>query len=143
MDPGDGREQMKRGAYSVFRVFHDNCPSNSKTAPSLVYKKHEEEKKRCYNARILNVEKATFTPLVFSTHGGMGEEAVAFCKRIATLLSTKRGNLYSIVMSFVRRRLRFCILRSCLAAVRGYRGKPCRVDTEMDINLIPKEKGYF
>ena len=107
------------------------------------YKKHEGEKKRGYNARVLNVEKATFTPLVFSTHGGMGKEAEAFHKRLASLIATKRGQLYSDVMSFVRRRLRFCILRSCLAAIRGYRGKPCFVDSSADINLIPEERGYF
>ncbi len=109
----------------------------------IKHKKHEGEKKRGYNARVLNVEKATFTPLVFSTHGGMGQEAESFHKRLATLIATKRGQLYNDVMSFVRRRLRFCILRACLAAIRGYRGKPCYVDTFADINLIPEERGYF
>ena len=84
------------------------------------------------------------TPLVFSMHGGMGEEAEAYHKRLASLIATKRGQLYSDhVMSFVRRRLRFSILRSCLAAIRGYRGKPCFVDYNVDINLIPEERGYF
>ena len=125
------------------RVFHHECPSNNKLEIGSAYKKHEGEKKRGYNARVLNVEKATFTPLVFSTHGGMGKEAEAFHKRLASLIATKRGQLYSDVMSFVRRRLRFCILRSCLAAIRGYRGKPCFVDSSADINLIPEERGYF
>ena len=80
---------------------------------------------------------------IYSTHGGMGKEAEAFHKRLASLIATKRGQLYSDVMSFVRRRLRFCILRSCLAAIRGYRGKPCFVDSSADINLIPEERGYF
>ena len=106
------------------RIFHHSCPSNSNQEITSCYKKHEGEKKRSYNACILNVEKATFTPLVFSTHGGMGKEAKAFHKRLASLISTKRDILYSDVMSYVRRRLRFCILRSCLAAIRGYRGKP-------------------
>ena len=125
------------------RVFHHDCPSNNKEEAAKVYKKQEQEKKRSYNARILEVEKATFTPLVISTHGGMGEEAESFYKRLATLIANKRGHLYSEVMSFVRRRLRFCILRSCLAAIRGYRGKPCLVDHEMDLNLIPEGKAYF
>ena len=129
--------------YFDVRVFHHECPSNNKLAIASAYKKHESEKKRCYNARVLNVEKATFTPLVFSTHGGMGEEAEAYHKRLASLIATKRGQLYSDVMSFVRRRLRFSILRSCLAAIRGYRGKPCFVDYNVDINLIPEERGYF
>ena len=79
----------------------------------------------------------------FSTHEGMGEEATAYHKRLASLISIKRGHLYSDVMYFVRRRLRFCILRSCLAAIGGYRGKPCYVDLGADLNLIPEEQGYF
>lgn len=125
------------------RIFHHGCPSNSNQVTSAVYRKHEQEKKRGYNARIMEVEKATFTPLVFSTHGGLGEEAKFFYKRMATLIAQKRGNLYSEVMAFMRRRLRFCILRSCLAAIRGHRGKPCLVDPDVEINLIPEGKSYF
>ena len=91
----------------------------------------------------MNVEKATFTPLVFSTHGGMGQEAEAYHKKLASLIATKRGVLYSEAMVFVRRQLRFCILRSCLAAIRGYRGRRCFVDDQADLNLIPTERAYF
>jgi len=101
----------------------------------LFLPQHEGEKKRCYNARVLNVEKATFTHSQHLPIAISGEEAEAYHKRLATLIATKRGQLYSDVMSFLRRRLRFCILRSCLAAIRGYRGRPCYVDTEADINL--------
>ena len=41
------------------------------------------KKKRKYDARVINIEKAIFTPLVFSTSGGMGPEAMVFYKRIA------------------------------------------------------------
>ena len=125
------------------RIFHSQCPSNMNLELKALYNKHEKEKKRCYNARVINIEKSTFTPLVFSTAGGMGGESEAFHKRLATLLSQKRGNSYSETMSFVRRRLRFSILRSCLAAVRGYRGKSCRVEQDIDINLVPKEASYY
>ena len=33
------------------------------------FTKHEREKKRQYNNRIVNVEHGTFTPLVFSVNG--------------------------------------------------------------------------
>ena len=52
------------------RVFHPGADSNTGKL-SKVYKKHEAEKKRVYNERVIQVEKATFTPLVFSTTGGM------------------------------------------------------------------------
>ena len=54
------------------------------------YKKHEDEKKRTYGQRILEIEHGVFTPLVLSTSGGMGREAQTFYKRLADLLSLKR-----------------------------------------------------
>ena len=36
-----------------------------------IYRQHATEKKRQYANRILEVEQATFTPLVFSTIGGI------------------------------------------------------------------------
>ena len=47
-----------------------------------MYRSHEMEKKNKYVDRVMNVEKGTFTPLVFSTTGGMGSEAVCFYKHL-------------------------------------------------------------
>ena len=122
------------------RVFHPGSTSNSTMTPPQMYRKHEEEKKRTYNKRIIDVEKSTFTPLVFSTTGGMGKEAESFHKRLATLISNKRNILYSEAMSYIRRRLRFCLLKATLMALRGFR-KPSHstvgISPNTDINLIP------
>ena len=89
-----------------------------------MYKHHEHLKKRAYNARVLEVEKGTFTPLVFSTTGGMGTEAEHFVKQLAMKMTMKdQSSDYSNNMSFVRRRLRFDLLRTTLIAIRGFRGK--------------------
>ena len=37
-----------------------------------VLSKHEKEKKRHYNNRIMNIEQGTFTPLIYTIHGCMG-----------------------------------------------------------------------
>ena len=67
----------------------------------------------------------------------MGREAGKFHKRLASLLATKRGNSYSTI-AYIRRKLRFSVLRTTLMAVRGYRGTPIRKDDEnSDINIIP------
>ena len=47
-----------------------------------------------YNDRIIQVEKSSFTPLVFSTSGGMGKEAETLHKRLVKLISEKRGTSY-------------------------------------------------
>ena len=119
------------------RVFHPGAESNKTTTIEAAFEKHEQEKKRTYNRRILEIEKATFTPLVFSTTGGMGKEAEKFHKRLASLLSEKRMTPYSDCMSYLRRKLSFCLLRTVLAALRGYRGQPAKTDDcNMDINLL-------
>ena len=112
-----------------------------------IYRQHENEKKNLYNERILNVEKSTFTPLVFTTTGGMGPECQKLNKRIAELISNKRNETYSKVMQHVRTRLRFALLKSTLVGLRGYRGKRKNGRDEEEIgdiayNLIPQGLCY-
>ena len=127
---------MDRVFFDV-RVFHHGAASNQCGTIENTFKKHEDEKKRTYNQRVIQIEKATFTPLVFSTSGAMGDEANKFHKRIAMLMSYKRGNLYSDCISYIRKKLSFTILRTILMAIRGYRGQPLQKEqTNSDINLI-------
>ena len=105
-----------------------------------MYHSHEQQKKREYNLRVINVEKGTFTPLVFSTTGGMGQEASSFIKRLSEKTARKTNQRYSEVMSFMRRRLRFAVLKTCLIALRGHRGKISSNGTpvnELDMGLMP------
>ena len=128
-------------AFTDIRVLHPQAASNSKKSLPQMYRTHENEKKYLYNDRVLNVEKGTFTPLVFSTTGGMGLEATIFYKHLAEKLSNKTGQLYSDTIAFIRRRLRFDLLKTCLISLRGFRGKvskkPASVDT-LDLNLSPQ-----
>ena len=122
------------------RIFHPNAPSYvNKDVPKL-YVTHEKEKKRAYNERIINVEKGSFTPIVMTATGGMGNEAKLFHKRMALLISQKRNEEYSHVLNYIRTRLRFALLKSTLTALRGVRGKRTREDTapmsSISYNLI-------
>ena len=126
------------------RVLHHGAKSNDHGSLVKVYEKHEIEKKDTYNSRILQVEKSSFTPLVFLTSGGMGKEADKFHKRLASLLAKKRGNSYSDTIAYIRRKLRFSILRTTLMAVRGYRGRSVRkYDDNSNINIIPYSIQYY
>ena len=127
-------------AFLDIRVLHPQAQTNSvKTIPAM-YAAHEQEKKRKYNSRVINVEKATFTPVVFSTSGGMGPEASKLFKRIAQKMSNKSQQRYSEIISFIRKRLRFELLRTCLIALRGYRGRKVENKNtsiaELDLNLV-------
>ena len=105
------------------RVMHPNSSSYLDDSIEQVYVKHEKEKKRFYGERVLQIEKGSFTPIVFSTFGGSGKEADRHHKRIATLIAQKKNQNYADVLDYIRTRLRFSLLKSVLTAVRGVRGK--------------------
>ena len=127
------------------RVMHVNSPSYMDKTPQQIYLQHEREKKYTYNHRILEIEKGTFTPLVFSTTGGMGPECTKYHKRIAELVSVKRDEAYADVMNYIRTRIRFALLKSTLIAVRGVRGRSRRGNTSLEdtsLNLVPARETY-
>ena len=108
-------------AFIDVRVFNPQAKANWVKSIPQMYKSHEEEKKQGYLPRVLQVEKGTFTPAVFSTSGGMGKEADRLLRRMAERMSIKRGENYSSVVSFLRRRFRFDLLKTCVIAMRGYK----------------------
>ena len=103
------------------RVFNPHAPTNRNTTISNCYRKHEAEKKRAYEQRILEVEHSTFTPLVFSATGGMAKQCSTFYKRLASRLAEKWEQPYSSTLSWVRCRLSFSLLRSAIQCIRGAR----------------------
>ena len=82
---------------------------------------HENEKKRKYNSRVTEIEQGTFTPLVFTTTGGMADECLRYHSRLAELLSAKKQESYATTISWVRAKVSFAILRSALLCLRGSR----------------------
>ena len=83
--------------------------------------RHEREKKRHYNHRIMNIEHGTFTPLVFSVTGVMGKECSMFHKHMAEKISKKTEEKYSDIINVLKCKLSFLILRASLLCIRGSR----------------------
>ena len=48
-----------------------------------------------YNSRVTEIEQGTFTPLVFTTTGGMADECLRYHSRLAELLSAKKQESYA------------------------------------------------
>ena len=71
----------------------------------------------------LEVEQGTFTPLVFTSTGGMADECKRFHSRLAELLALKKGDDYAITICWIRAKVSFAILRSALLCLRGTRRK--------------------
>ena len=73
---GDRHDQ----AFFDVRVFNPLAPSNCRSSLTATYRHHENIKKRSYEQRIREVEHGSFTPIVFSAHGGMAPAAMITSK---------------------------------------------------------------
>ena len=141
-----------RGLWSTFertfydvRVLHPNAPFYQSTPLATLYKRHEDEKMKKYNSRIITVEKGTFTPLVYTNFGGCGPQAKRYHKRLAELISRKRNEEYHHVINHIRMKIRFSLLRSVLIALRGERGRrPATVQplSSVCFNMVPETMHY-
>ena len=103
------------------RVTHVNSRSNHGKYTKTMFKEQENEKRRKYNQRVMDVEMGTFKPLVFGTNGGMGLDCQDFLRTLANKLSTKNDEPYASVISWLRIQLSFAILRTVHRCVRGSR----------------------
>jgi hypothetical protein len=130
-------------AYFDIRITHVNAMSQKDSSTDSIFKQHENEKKREYNQRILEVEHGTFTPLVIGTNGGMGMECQMFMKNLADRLSKKQVlEKYSSVMTWIRTKLSFeVLLRSTVLCIRGSRTPwQGKMNTD-DFGLLAHEAG--
>ena len=119
-------------AFFDVRVTHVNSTTNINHDTKTIFQLHEAANKREYLQRVLEVEHASFTPLVLGTNGGMGEECIRFVKTLSEKIANKQNERYSTVISWLRTKLSFCVLRSVLLSVRGSR-TPWRVKNDFEI----------
>ena len=110
-------------AYFDVRVMNPLAATHMKVPLHKVYDKHEKEKKRAYNHRIISIEHGTFTPLVFSILGTAGPECQMFLKRLFNKLASKQLEDYNTVTKWIRTKLSFMCIRACLTCLRGTRAK--------------------
>ena len=94
---------------------------------------------------MIQMAKGIFTPMVMSTSGGVGNEAdIRHQKRIASLIAKRRRESYADVLIYSRTRLRFCLLKSVLIAIRGFRVMRFKENTtpisSLSFNLIEFDK---
>ena len=113
--------EQQRSAFFDVRVCHPIAESYKDLKPQQIYRRHENEKKRLYSRRVLYIKHGTFTPLVFTTTGGMGNECLRYHSRLAELIAIKKGEQYAKTMSWIRSRSLFALLTSALACLRGSR----------------------
>ena len=133
--------ERQRSAFFDVRICHPNADSYRDMDLNQIYRQHETEKKRQYASRVLEVEQATFTPLVFSTTGGMAAECKRYHSRLAELIATKKEESYATTISWIRARVSFALLRSALLCLRGSRAKR-RIHLELTDIDFDIERGH-
>ena len=130
--------------YFDIRVSHPHAASNVTLTLEELYQKNEKEKRDFYEERVIESEKGSFAPMVFLTTGGAGPACSEVLKRLAEKIAAKRNEQYSHVISYIRTKLRFSLLRSVLISIRGVRGSVYKEQTlgHVSLNLIRNERNY-
>ena len=138
---------MKRSLYAygtTIRVwyrktYHTRMVCFSVTSISTCFRSHDREKRRAYEQRVREVERGSFTPLIFSALGGISRATEITYKRLASLLATKKDEHYNAVISLIRCRLNFSLLRSAIMCIRGSRSAAGHPRRDFDFALAISE----
>ena len=131
--------ERQRSAFFDVRVCHPNADPYRDLTPKQIYKKYENEKKRQDAERVMEIEQGMFTPLVFTTTGGMVDECVKYHSRLAEPNENKKGESYSSAISRIRAQVSFTIVRSAILCLRGSRSRRRQldfVDSDLQIENI-------
>ena len=125
-------------AFLDIRVYNPLARSYKSQSLEAAYRRNENEKKRKYNQRIIEVEHGSFTPLVFSAFGGMGHECDRFYKELATKMSEKQDLPLSVVTNYIRTVINFSLIKSTVLCLRGSRKlqRQDRQGTEMPVDIV-------
>ena len=137
--------ERQGSAFFYVRVCYLNAESYGGLTTKQIYRQHESEKKRMYASRVLEVEQGSFTPLVFTTTGGMADECKRYHSRPAELLSTNKREDYSTAMSWIRAKVSSALLRSALLCLRGSRctrRAPLNITDVATLKLIRNKRDF-
>ena len=102
-----------RGQKSFFDLcaFNPLAPCYSRLSLDESHATNERDKIRKYSERIINVEQGIFTPLVFTSEGGMARQSQIFYERMTELIAEKTGEKKGFFMAWVRCRLSFPLVK--------------------------------
>ena len=126
-------------AFFDVRVFNPYASTHRNQTLTSSFNNNEKEKKRHYNERVIRVEQGSFTPVVFSAFGGCGRETQHFMTTLADKIATKRHLRLSVVMSWLRKRLSFALIRAQVLCIRGCRSWRYPVATTLVTDIVLSE----
>jgi len=101
----NGFWQRYQRAFFDVKVCNLFAPSYQSKSLANTMSTMERVKKRKYNTRIQQIERGTFTPLVFGATGGVAREASIFISRLADKLAEKRNESKADTITAIRRKI--------------------------------------
>ena len=110
--------QKGRKAFFDVRVFNPFAKSHLNQKLDTAFKSNENEKKRMYNQRVIEIEHSSFSRLVFSPYGGTGREAERFMIKVAQKLAERKNMTYTTIIHWLRSKLSFSLLKSAVMCLR-------------------------
>ena len=108
------------GVFDI-KVVSPYAKSNFNLSPAQLFRRSEKEKIREYAERIREVERADFSPLVFTTTGTMAPRCHKIFKMVSEKIAAIKDLPYSVVSGWLRCRFSFALLRTTLICLRGTR----------------------
>ena len=123
-----------QNAFFDVRIFEPTAQCYNKMTLKAIYAKNERDKIREYGERIVQVEQGAFTPLIFSTAGGMSANTQVVYNKIAEVMADKKGEPRGYFTAWLRVRLSFALLRSSLLCLRGTRYSRKKIVNVADTN---------
>ena len=121
-------------AFFDVRVFNPFAKTHLNRKLDSVFITNETMKKRSYNQRVIQVEHASFTPLVLSAFGGFSRETNHFFSILADKLARKRNIQTGLVARYIRTKISFDLVRGQVMCIRG-----CRSIKRTEINVAEIE----
>ena len=126
--------EKEQQAFFDLRVFDVNACHYCNKSLRQCHIMNEQEKKRAYNKKFLQIDHGTLTPLVFSINGSMRKECEKFYSCLAQIISEKRDFPQLISSNWIQTKVCFALLKSSLLCLRGSR-TVCRKTAEFEIDV--------
>ena len=103
------------------RVFNPFAKSNMDTPLATTYRRHENDKRREYEQRVIQVEHSSFVPLVFSATWYVKIHFQLLPSPGSETVHEAGQTLVCDTRSSIRCRLSFALLRAAIMCIRGVR----------------------
>ena len=88
---------------------------------------------------MLEIEHASFTPLVLSASGGFASEVTTFYRRLASMLANKWDKPYSQTLNWLCCTVSFALQGSAIQCIRGARSSSGHAFRCTPVDLVAAE----